>query len=49
MTKDINISTIAKISQIPLKNTYSAVGWLAREDKIKTNINSKKIKFDLKQ
>jgi len=47
-TKDINISTIAKISQIPLKNAYSAVGWLAREDKIKTNIDNKKIKFVLK-
>ena len=33
-TQNINVSSIAKISDITLKDAYSALGWLAREDKI---------------
>jgi hypothetical protein len=47
-TQNINISSIAKISDITLKDAYSALGWLAREDKIKTNWENKQIKFKLK-
>ena len=47
-TQNINISSIAKISNISLKDAYSALGWLAREDKIKTNWANKQIKFELK-
>jgi hypothetical protein len=47
-TQNINVSSIAKISEITLKDAYSALGWLAREDKIKTNWNNKQIKFQLK-
>ena len=47
-TQNINVSSIAKISEITLKDAYSALGWLAREDKIKTNWDNKQIKFELK-
>ena len=47
-TQNINVSSIAKISEITLKDAYSALGWLAREDKIKTNWENKQIKFELK-
>ena len=47
-TQNINVSSIAKISDITLKDAYSALGWLAREDKIKTNWENKQIKFELK-
>jgi hypothetical protein len=47
-TQNINVSSIAKISEITLKDAYSALGWLAREDKIKTNWENKHIKFELK-
>ncbi|PNX47288.1 MAG: hypothetical protein BV456_11175 [Thermoplasmata archaeon M8B2D] len=47
-TKNINVSSIAKISEITLKDAYSALGWLAREDKIKTKWENKHIKFELK-
>jgi len=32
--ENINISNIAKITKIPIKDAYSALGWLARENKI---------------
>lgn len=47
-TQNINVSSIAKISEIALKDAYSALGWLAREDKIKTNWENKHITFELK-
>jgi hypothetical protein len=47
-TQNINVSSIAKISEITLKDAYSALGWLAREDKIKTKWENKHIKFELK-
>jgi len=47
-TQDINISAIAKFSNIQLKDAYSAIGWLAREDKIKTKMSNKQIRFELK-
>jgi len=31
---EVNVSSIAKIKQIKIQDTYSALGWLAREDKI---------------
>jgi len=45
-TKDIDVSTIAEISQIKDKDAYSALGWLARENKIYAS-SEKKIKFKL--
>ena len=34
--RDVDVSSIAEITQITVKDAYSALGWLAREDKIKT-------------
>ncbi len=47
-TQDIDISTIAKISQITPKDAYCALGWLAREDKLKSLSRNKQTKFKLK-
>lgn len=47
-TQDIDVSTITKISHITQKDAYSAIGWLAREDKIKTYTKDKILKFELK-
>ena len=47
-TKDINVTSITKISQVKIKDAYSALGWLARENKIKTNYNNKQVKYELK-
>ena len=44
---DIDISTITKIAQINKRDAYSALGWLAREDKIKV-FKDKKINYGLK-
>jgi len=44
---DIDISTITKIAQINKSDAYSALGWLAREDKIKA-LKDKKINYGLK-
>lgn len=46
--KDINITTIAKISNVSIKDAYSAIGWLAREDKLKVNYKNKQIRYELK-
>ncbi|MFH1101036.1 MAG: winged helix-turn-helix domain-containing protein [Methanobacteriota archaeon] len=50
--KEIDISTISKVTRIKEQDAYSALGWLAREDKIETRIIStpkdKKIKIKLK-
>lgn len=43
---DIDISTITKIAQINKRDAYSALGWLAREDKIKV-FKDKKINYGL--
>ena len=45
-TKDIDISTIAEISQIKIRDAYSALGWLARENKIQASTD-KNIKYKL--
>ena len=45
---DINISSIVKTARIKIQDAYTALGWLAREDKIKTNIQNNQIKFLLK-
>jgi len=48
---EVDISTIAKISNMGLYDAYSAIGWLARENKIeekKSNIKSNNLKFKLK-
>jgi len=45
--QNIDISTITEISKIKIKNAYSALGWLYREDKIQTNTDKEK-KFRLK-
>ena len=46
-TQDVDISTIAKITNIKIKDTYFALGWLAREDKILIS-EGKDIKYKLK-
>ena len=45
---DVDVTSIAKITQVKVQDVYSALGWLAREDKIKTNYKNKQIKFELK-
>ena len=32
--KEVDISSIAKITNLKVRDAYSAIGWLAREDKI---------------
>jgi len=44
----VDISSIARITQTTVQDAYSALGWLAREDKIKTTGKNKQIKFKLK-
>jgi len=46
VTQDIDISTIAEISQIKIRDAYSALGWLARENKIQVS-TGKNIKYKL--
>ena len=31
---EVNVSSIAKLTQLKIQDAYSALGWLAREDKI---------------
>ena len=45
-TQNVNVTTIAKISRINLKDAYSALGWLARENKIQS-IKDKDIRYKL--
>ena len=45
---EIDVSSIAKITQVKIQDVYSALGWLAREDKIKTNYKNKQLKYELK-
>lgn len=46
-TQDIDVSTITEISQVKIGDAYSALGWLARENKIQAS-TGKEIKFRLK-
>ena len=49
--ENVDISSIAKLVQITEKDAYSAVGWLAREDKLQANKENSKesqIKIGLK-
>ncbi|MDH7506899.1 MAG: winged helix-turn-helix domain-containing protein [Candidatus Thermoplasmatota archaeon] len=47
--KEIDVSSISKLTQIDIKDAYSALGWLAREDKIEaTKPKTSKYKFKLK-
>jgi len=45
-TQDIDISTVAEISQIKTRDAYSALGWLARENKIQAS-TGKELRFKL--
>ena len=45
-TQDINVSTIAEISQVKIRDAYSALGWLARENKIQVS-KGKEVKYKL--
>ena len=45
--KDTDVLTIADISKIKLNDAYSALGWLAREDKIEA-LSGKQLRFKLK-
>ena len=38
MKKEVDVSSIAKVTKIKEYDAYSALGWLAREDKIQINI-----------
>jgi len=44
----VEIPKIAKLSQIKIQDAYSALGWLAREDKIQISGKNKQIKFAIK-
>jgi len=44
----VEVPSIARITQIKIQDAYSALGWLAREDKIKTDDKSRHLKFGLK-
>jgi len=46
-TENIDISTISKLSKVNIKDAYTALGWLAREDKIQTSSGKEK-KYKLK-
>lgn len=47
--KEIDVSSISKITQINIKDAYSALGWLARENKIEgTKPKTNQYKFKLK-
>ena len=45
--QDIDVSKIAEISQIQTRDAYTALGWLARENKIQVS-TGKEIKYNLK-
>lgn len=45
---EIDVTSISKITQVKIQDVYSALGWLAREDKIKTNYENKETKYKLK-
>lgn len=48
---EVDISSIAEISQIKTQDAYSALGWLAREDKVKgekNKDNSSQVRFKLR-
>lgn len=47
--KEVDVSSISKNTQINLKDAYSALGWLAREDKVEgTKPKTNQFKFKLK-
>lgn len=47
--KEIDISSISKINQIDTRDAYSALGWLARENKVEgTKPKTNQFKFKLK-
>jgi hypothetical protein len=46
-TENIDIKTISEISKVDIKDAYTALGWLAREDKIQSS-SGKETKYKLK-
>ena len=46
-TENIDISTVSKISKVNIKDAYTALVWLARENKIHFS-SGKEIKYKLK-
>jgi len=46
--RDVNVSSIAKISQLKIEDACTALGWLAREDKIAINYTIKETRYNLK-
>jgi len=44
----VEIPLIAKLSKIKIQDAYSALGWLARENKIQVNYKDKHLKFAIK-
>jgi hypothetical protein len=51
--KEVDVSTIAKLAKIDVNDAYTALGWLAREDKINISVvpksKEKLITVSLKQ
>jgi len=47
--KEVDISSISRITQIDVKDAYSALGWLARENKVEgTKPKTNQLKFKLR-
>lgn len=46
--RDVDVSSIAKISQLKIEDACTALGWLAREDKLKINFAKKETRYTLK-
>lgn len=47
-SRDINVSSISKISQLKIEDACTALGWLAREDKLRVNLVNKEPRYNLK-
>jgi len=45
---EVEIPAIVKFNKLKTQDAYSALGWLAREDKISTHYEKKHLKFKLK-
>ncbi|OGS41164.1 MAG: hypothetical protein A3K77_07355 [Euryarchaeota archaeon RBG_13_31_8] len=47
--KELDISSISKITQIEIRDAYSALGWLARENKVEgTKPKTNQFKYKLR-
>ena len=46
--RQVEIPAIVKFNKLKIQDAYSAIGWLAREDKISTHYEKKHLKFKIK-